>query len=185
MSGMIIGLAGTFGAGKGAVVEYLINQKGFTHYSASGYITEEITKRGLLVNRDSMIAVANQLRSEYGPTFIVDELYTRAHEQGGNAAIESLRAVAEVQRVKELGGVVLGVDAEPALRYERSVLRASEKDNVTFERWQEQEKEESNTEDPTKQNIYGALEQADHIILNNGTLAELHNQIDTFLDSLS
>jgi dephospho-CoA kinase len=30
---MIIGITGTDGAGKGAVVDYLVAQKGFTHYS--------------------------------------------------------------------------------------------------------------------------------------------------------
>ena len=55
---MIIGITGSFGAGKGTVVEYLID-KGYKHFSAREFLTEEILRRGMSVDRDSMIAVAN------------------------------------------------------------------------------------------------------------------------------
>jgi dephospho-CoA kinase len=181
---MIIGLAGSFAAGKGAVVDYLVKKHGFTHYSASGFITEEIVRRKLPINRDSMIIVANDLRKAYGPSYIIDSLYERARNQLGNVIIESLRAVLEVRQIKELGGIVLGVDAYPQIRYERAIGRNSEKDKVTFVEWQAQEKAESNPDDDTKQNIFGALALADYIIMNNGTLAELEASVDSFLATL-
>jgi dephospho-CoA kinase len=127
---MIVGITGSFGAGKGAVVDYLVQEKGFKNYSASGFITEEIVRRQMPVNRDSMIVVANDLRAKFGPTFIIDSLYERAKDHGKNSIIESLRAIAEVQRIKELGGIVLGIDADPQIRYERAFARGSEKDHV-------------------------------------------------------
>lgn len=181
---MILGLTGSFGAGKGAVVEYLVSQKGFTHYSASGFITEEVIRRDLPVNRDSMILVGNALRAEHGPSYILDSLYERAEKNGGHSVIESLRALAEVRRIKELGGIVLGIDAEPRLRYERAFLRKSQKDNVSFEKWQEQEQQESNPSDPTKQNLPGALKEADYVILNNGSHKELHENIEKVFQTL-
>lgn len=177
---MIVGLAGSFAAGKGTVVDYL-QGKGFTHFSASGFITEEIVRRGMPINRDSMIVVANDMRKTHGPAYIVDTLYNRAQKLGGNVVIESLRAVAEVRRIKELGGVVIGIDADATIRYERAVSRQSLKDNVTFEAWLAQEKAESNVDDETKQNIFGALSLADVVFVNNGTLDTLHDQIDAFL----
>ncbi len=181
---MIIGIAGSFAAGKGTVVDYLVASKGFAHYSASGFITEEIARRGLPVNRDSMIMVANDLRQKYGPTYIVDSLHERAKNAGGNVVIESLRAVAEVKRIQELGGIVLGVDADSHVRYERAVMRKSVKDEVTYEEWKAQEKAESNPDDDTKQNIFGALAMADHTIMNNGTVEELEAAIETFVATL-
>ncbi|MCX6713904.1 MAG: dephospho-CoA kinase, partial [Candidatus Vogelbacteria bacterium] len=62
---MIIGITGTLGAGKGAVVDCL-KIKGFKHYSVTAFITDEIIKRGLPVNRDKMVLVANDLRAQYG-----------------------------------------------------------------------------------------------------------------------
>jgi dephospho-CoA kinase len=177
---MIIGLAGSFAAGKGTVVDYL-KEKGFTHFSASGFITEEVVRRELPVNRDSMIVVANDMRKHHGPSYIVDTLYERAKKLGGDVVIESLRAVAEVRRIKALGGVVIGVDADPAVRYNRAISRQSLKDNVTYDAWLAQEKAESNADDETKQNIFGALALADVVCMNNGTVAELHAQVDAFL----
>jgi dephospho-CoA kinase len=181
---MILGLAGSFGAGKGTVVDYLVDSKGFKHYSASGYITEEIVRRGLPVDRDSMIEVSNDLRAMHGPASIIDALYERAQKEGGDAIIESLRAVAEVRRIKELGGTVIGVDAEPRLRYDRAFARGSEKDNVPYEKWLEQEQAESNADDPTKQYIFGALKEADYLVMNNGSLKELFEQVDEVLEKL-
>lgn len=181
---MILGITGSFGAGKGAVVEYLVAQRGFRHYSASGFITEEIELRGLPINRDSMTIVANDLRKAHGPSHVIDSLYTRAKVNGGNAVIESLRAVAEVRRIKELGGFVLGINAAPELRYERAFARGSEKDHVTFEKWREQEQAESNPDDPAKQNIFGALQESTVIVDNNGSLEELHEKIDQILSGI-
>ncbi len=182
---MIIGISGSFGAGKGTVVEYLKKEKGFTHYSASGFIVEEIEKRGLEVNRDNMAVVANELRASHDPSYIIDSLYARAKAFGGDVVIESLRAVAEVKRIKELGGKVLGVDAQSEVRYERSIARNSVKDHVTHEKWLEQERAESNQSDPTKQNIFGALKEADFVITNNGSIEELNAQVEHFLDSVA
>ncbi len=181
---MIIGITGSFGAGKGTVVEYLKKERSFTHYSASGFIVEEIERRGLEVSRDTMAVVANDLRVSHSPSYIIDSLYARAKEQGGDVIIESLRAVAEVRRIKELGGIVLGIDAEPEIRYAHSVARNSEKDHVTYEKWLSQEQAESNQLDPHKQNIFGALKASDYVITNNGSLADLYEQVEQFLRSV-
>lgn len=182
---MIIGLTGTFGAGKGAVAAYLTDEKGFRHISARAFITEEIKRRGLPITRESMTEVANSLRATGGPTYLYEQLVGTAKELGGDVVVESIRAVAEVQYTKEHGGVVIGVDANPQLRYERMTARGTETDSVTYEEWIWQQEQESNTEDPTKQNIPGALKAADYIIENNGTLQELHAQVDSVLAKIA
>lgn len=182
---MIIGVAGSFGAGKGTLVDYLIKEKGFAHYSARDFIVREIERRGMPVNRDSMTIVANALRAENDPGFIIRSLYEEAAKTGGDAVIESLRAVSEVALIQELGGIVIGVDADPKIRYERAFARGSVTDNVSFDYWLEQEKRESNPDDPTKQNIFGSLQAADYIVTNNGTLEELHAQIEKVLEGVS
>ena len=42
-----IGITGTLGAGKGTIVDYLVKNRGFVHYSVRAFITEEIKRRGL------------------------------------------------------------------------------------------------------------------------------------------
>ncbi|MBP6924442.1 MAG: AAA family ATPase [Candidatus Pacebacteria bacterium] len=179
---MIVGLTGSFGAGKGFVADYLVNQKAFAHFSARTFITKELERRGIEVNRDTMTNVANDLRATHGPTYIFEQLVQMAKNHGGDAVIESIRAVAEAVYIKEQGGVVLGIDADPQIRYERIVKRGSETDHVTFGEWRAQELRESNPDDPTKQDIFGALKLSDVIIMNVSSIPELKRKIDNFIE---
>lgn len=177
---MLIGLTGSFGAGKGAAVEYL-KEKGFEHYSARAYIVEKLTEEGEEINRDTMIAMGNILRKVHGPDHVLTTLIARATSSKGDVVVESLRAVAEVHAVRSAGGNILGIDADPTIRYERAIMRGSETDHVSFEEWRRQEDIENNTEDPTKQNIRGALALSDAVVMNNGSFEDLHKEIDAAL----
>jgi hypothetical protein len=44
-------------------------------------LIEEIKKRNLPVDRDSMREVANDLRATYHPAYIVEQLYFQAEQQ--------------------------------------------------------------------------------------------------------
>lgn len=181
---LIIGITGTLGAGKGTVVEYL-KEKGFTHYSASGFITEEIRRRGLPINRDTMHEVANDLRAQHSPSFIVEELYVRAVVAGKDVMIEALHTVGEVRALKARGNFyLLAIDADPKIRYARIVERKSEKDLVSFEKFLADEQAHINTDDPTKQNLPACAELADAHFSNDGTVAELRAQVDRALEAI-
>lgn len=177
---MIIGITGTLGSGKGTVVEYLKN-KGFKHYSSSGFISEEIVRRGLPVNRDTMTSVGTDLRKINGPDYIPQSLMERAQKEGGNVVIESLRAPAEVEYVKSHGARVWAVDADVKLRYERIMARKSEKDAVSFEKFVADEERESVGTNPYEMNLPKCIAMADTVITNNGTVAELDKEIEAAL----
>lgn len=181
-----IGITGTFGSGKGTVVDYL-KAKDFVHFSASSFITEEIVRRGMPVNRDSMTIVANDLRSQHSPSYIVEQLYERAAATKQNCVIESIRTLGEAEALRSLAkrddaaACLIAVDADIHVRYDRIQLRASEKDHVPFEVFEAQERLEMKSADPTKQNIAAVMAAADFTVKNNGTLAELHAQMDKIL----
>jgi len=177
---MIIGLTGTNGAGKGTVVEYL-KSKGFRHYSAREFLNSEADRQGLPRNRDSQRLVANNLRKERGPSALAEVLLEKAEQGGGDAVIESLRAIGEAEFLKPRGVKILAVDADRNIRYERAVLRGSENDKVSFEEFCFQEERELASTEPWDMNIFGVMERADAVILNNGTLEELHQEIEKAL----
>ena len=100
---LIIGITGTLGAGKGTIVDYLIEEKGFKHFSVRAFISEEIKKRGMEVNRDSMTSVANDLRAQHSPAYIAEQLYEKAIKSKKNSVIESLRTSGEVELLQSKG----------------------------------------------------------------------------------
>ena len=65
-------------------------------------MVQEIEKRGMPVNRDSMVIVANDLRSIHSPSYIAEQLYTQAKISGKDTVIESIRAVGEVEGLRKL-----------------------------------------------------------------------------------
>lgn len=108
---MIIGIAGTIGAGKGTVVDFLVKEKGFTHVSARMIWTRELEARGLPVNRDSMTKLANELRAEHGPAYFMEQALS-VKSDNSSVVIESVRTVGEVELLRRNGGVLLAVDAD-------------------------------------------------------------------------
>jgi dephospho-CoA kinase len=179
---LIIGITGTLGAGKGTVVEYLVEKKGFDHYSVRAYLLKEINRRGMPGNRDSMVLVANELRSNHGPSFVTDQLFIEASRIGKNCIIESIRTPGEIESLRGKGNFYLfAVDAAQNIRYQRIVERRSETDNITFETFSENEAREMNTTDPNKQNLKACISQADFVIYNNGTREDLFSEVERIL----
>ncbi len=181
---LIIGITGTLGAGKGTIVEFL-KTKGFNHYSVSGAITEDIKKRGLPVNIDSMVLVGNEQRAKYGPSYYVERLYEKAKKNDGDCIIESIRTLGEINSLKKKGAFYLfAVDADIKIRYSRIIKRKSAKDNLSFEEFLSKEKTQMNTTDPNKQNLSKCIKRADFIFENEGTIDELNYKVEAVIDGI-
>jgi dephospho-CoA kinase len=188
---LIIGITGTLGAGKGAVVDYLTTNHQFIHFSVRSYLTEIIIERNMPVNRDSMVLVANELRAANSPSYLAEQLLEKAvvkmstddGSHAGGAIIESIRTVGEVEALKSSGHsfILLAVDADPKLRYERVVLRKSATDQVSFEKFIADEDREMNNEEPHKQNLKECIKRADYVLMNDASLEDLHSQVDVLL----
>jgi len=175
---MIIWITGTLWAGKWTIVDYLVKNKWFVHFSVREYLIQEIKKRGMPVNRDSMVEVANDLRAKYGPSYIVEDLYKQAKETGKDCIIESIRAEWEALALKWKDKFLLfSIDADPKIRYDRVVLRWSETDKISYDEFIMNEQREMENTDPTKQNLSKCIALSDYVFTNNGTLEQLHDQI--------
>jgi dephospho-CoA kinase len=180
---MIIGITGTNGAGKGVVVDYLVHKKGFTHYSSRKYLTEELERRNIEISRPNLRGIGNEFRQKFGAGYLVEHFLEEAKKHNiENLVIESLRSSGEAKKLKDAGGLLLVVDADRKIRYDRISARKSATDLLDFDTFVEQEEQEwYGAEGKHDMNIRSVIEMADHTIFNNISLHDLHQQIDAFL----
>lgn len=182
---IIIGITGTLGAGKGTIVDYLVGNKNFGHYSVRAFLIEEIKKRGLMVNRDTMTSVANDLRAKNSPSYVADKLYDLAARDKKDCIIESIRTPGEIDSLRKKGNFYLfAVDAATEKRYKRIKLRKSETDNISFKTFVENEDREMASDDPHKQNLQKCREMADFVFINDGSIENLHFQTENILNKI-
>jgi len=182
---VVIGITGTLGAGKGTIVEFLKDKYGFSHYSVRDYLIEEIKKRKLKVDRDSMTMVANELRANNSPSYITDQLYLKAVSENKNCIIESIRTPGEILSLKQKASFYLfAVDANPKVRYERITLRKSDTDSIDYNTFLANEAREMNTTDPNKQNLSKCISMADFVFNNDGDIDSLNKKIEETLTNI-
>ncbi len=181
---IILGITGTNGAGKGAVVKYL-RKNGFIHYSVRDFLIEEIKKLDMDINRTSMRIVADGLREKHGPSYIIDQILERAVEINRNCVIESIRCPGEIDSLKKNENFFLfSIDAPRCIRYERIKKRKSSTDSVNLQEFTKQEEAEWDNNEPFKMNIPKCIELSDYKFINDKEFLNLHNQIDLALTKI-
>ena len=179
---MILGLTGTYAAGKGTVAEYLIG-KGFQYYSLSDELRLLLREKGIFPNRDNLTKAGNQLRRKYGPSFLAELAIKRLRgaPSVASAVVDSIRNPAEITALRELNDFYLvAVDAPVDIRYERARKRNSERDPKTFSQFLTQEKREMAGRD-TDQQLAACIKSADFTVSNDGDYKNLYKGIERVL----
>ncbi len=183
---LFIGLSGTLNAGKDSLGEKLADEYGFLHISTSDMIREmkrkefgEDSPKALLLRNDPYI---NRLREEKGPGFLIEAVYDKwqanKDKYPGGFVASAMRAIGEAEMIKKLNGLIVFVDADPKVRYERSQLRLRDANEAgkTFEQFMETERSEIDVDpnDKSVQNLTAMKDTADISIENN------HDSISEF-----
>ena len=181
---IVIGITGTNGSGKGAIVQYL-KKKGYKHFSAREFIVNKIKEKGMDVNRNSMRIIADDMRKKFGPSYIIDSLYFESIKSKNNSIIESIRCPGEILSLKKNKNFYLfSVDAPRNIRFERISKRNSSTDNVSFEEFVSQEEMEWNNIEPIKMNVRKCIELSDYKFINDKDFLSLHMAIDVALKDI-
>lgn len=180
MVARIIGLSGTNGAGKDTVGELLASRHNYFFVSVTELLRDECRKRGLPVERQNLSMISAEWRRKFGYAVLVNRGMAAFEVAGGTkkyvgVVMSSLRNPHESDRIHELGGIVLWVDADPKVRYNRIQANAnlrdrSGEDNKTYEQFlveQETEMHRSSNGDEATLDIASVKERSDKTIYND------------------
>jgi dephospho-CoA kinase len=184
---MIIGLSGTNGAGKDTVGHLLAAKHNLLFISVSDLLREEARKRGQEVTRETLRTISAEWRREFGLGVLVDKAVEHCESFGDKydgVIACPMRNIGEAQHLKELGGTLLWIDADPKLRYNRIQLNAQHRnrkgeDDKTFEQFLEEERTEMEPAadgDEATLNMGGVKLLADKTVHNDG-----NNDLDDLL----
>ena len=179
----IIGLAGTNGSGKDTVGQILADEHGYLFISVTELLRAEALRRNLPVERENLRMISAEWRRQSGLGVLVDKAvaeYEKAVASYKGLVMASLRNPGEADRVHELGGTVVWVDADPRVRYDRiqanAAVRGREgEDNKTFEQFLADEAAEMNQSgDEATLNMSAVKSRCDLTLINDA------NNIDSF-----
>lgn len=190
----IIGISGTHGAGKDTLAALRAEKENALHVTVSDILRAQLREDGIPLERSNLIDLSTRWREESGDHGILATKTIRRylgekalHDYNGLSVV-SLRHPEEVRRVKEFGGRVLWVDADPKVRYER--IRNSDRGRVDDEKTFEEFVEEENRELTPPEGVssssvnLGAIRPlADEVVVNNFSTEEEY--IDYLVDRYS
>lgn len=172
-----IGLSGTNGSGKDTVGLLLSQNHNYYFISVTELLRAELHRRGLPIERRHLRELSAEWRREHGLSVLVDQaakVYdTLPDNTYEGLVISSLRNPYEADRIHELGGVVLWVDANPRIRFERIQLAKRQgregEDDKTYEEFLTEEAAEMKSNgDAATLDMSAVKQRADHTILNEG-----------------
>jgi len=175
--GIVIGVTGLDCSGKGEFVNILKN-KGYHAISLSDIIRQEAKARGIEINRDNLISLGNQLRSEYGPGVLgfmaVALIKKNPSYSDMNWVIESIRNPSEVEALKQNfpDFHLVEVFADSRIRWKRMSSRKRDPDDPrSYSEMIAREKVQMSS-DPSKQQFHKVIKLADFRIKNETSLKD-------------
>jgi dephospho-CoA kinase len=180
---MLVGLTGRYASGKTTVVQWFAN-RGVQTMSCSDSIRRWLSEEGIEESRDSLIEGGRELRRRGGAGILAEMLLDEL--SGGDAVIDSIRTPSEVEalRVREdfvLIEILAGIDS----RWQRSQERARPGDPSDKATFISQEKSEEVALDAAGQALVATAEMADLVLYNNGSIKDLHSDLEDLVERLT
>jgi dephospho-CoA kinase len=174
----IIGLGGTNGAGKDVVGLLMAEKYGYLFISVTDLLRAEATRRREPVEREVLRTISAEWRRESGLGVLIEKgvaEYELVKHKHVGVVMASLRNPGEADRVHELGGTVVWIDADPRIRYDRIQANAEarnrvEEDRKTYEQFLvEEEAEMHSSGDAATLNMNGVKGKSDIFLTNDSS----------------
>jgi hypothetical protein len=181
----LVGIAGTNCSGKDTAGDHLAVHFSFQHASLSSVLRDEARRRGLGVERPTLIQMNVELRRELGPGGVVLRAISTwdSEPYPGGLVISSVRVVCEAEEILRQGGDLLFIDAPVEVRYARSLLRPRPEDRITSlaDFIAQEEAELAGLEGPDRPWLREVQRLAGSTIVNDGPAPEYFRAVEARL----
>ena len=180
---VLVGLTGRNASGKTTVVQWFAG-RGVRTVSCSDSIRAWLAEQGIEESRETLIEGGRELRRRGGAGILAVMLLEALG--GGDAVIDSIRTPGEVEALRARDDFILiEVTAGADSRGARAQGRARPGDPADRATFVAQEESEEVASDEAGQALVATAEMADLILINEGTVDGLHEDLENLLDRLS
>jgi len=177
----VIGAIGQNGSGKDEVLKYLRTKHGVPFLSTGDVVREIASGEGVEPTRENLGKISDRYFREFGKGYFVRLLAYKIQHTGwkiaGISGIRSLDDVSILKGIFRKDFILIHVYiTDPQVRYSRMTKRGEERDPHSYE--------ELLRQDQAEEELFSTKEAerlADYSISNDGTLDDLHREIDRLI----
>lgn len=180
MSKIILGLVGSLASGKETTKKYLIEKYNAKDCKFSTILRDVLERVAVPNSRENLQKISTVLRANFGENLLAKAIAMDASKLDADiVVIDGVRRFTDIEHLKDLPNFILvKIDADPKIRYERMKLRNENAgDNKkTFEQFLEDHNAEADKQ------IGDVMKTAKYSIDNSGSLEELYSQLEKIVD---
>lgn len=179
---IVIGIVGEIASGKGVAAKYLQENYGGVVFKFSTVMRDVLKRLYVVQNRENLQNLSLILRQQFG-----EDLFAKSMAQDAAASDASLiitdgirrpSDTAELSKLKEFH--LITIIADERIRYER-VRNRAENPGDAEKSWEEFQKDAAAE---TEVSIRTIASKAEYAITNNGTLDDLHRELDALISKI-
>jgi len=177
---ILVGVAGMPGAGK-ATVKEMVERMGYPVVVMGDEIREETRRRGLKLTPENVGMVMLKLREEEGPAVVAKRCLPKIEKAKGKVVVvDGIRSLHEVNEFKRHfpSFTLVAIHASPETRFQRLFQRKRSDDPEGWETFMERDLRELSV------GLGSAIATADHMIINEGTKAQLDRRVRDVLEEV-
>ena len=176
----IIGIVGPIRAGKTTVTKYLVEHYGYVSASNSDVLRRILDGMGISPTRANLGALGDSIFKVLGNDIIAKFRLDNLHL--GRIIVDGIRYPEELKRYSEVPSFkLLGVTADPDIRFERAVRESKEFKDINISRGAFDDLVRSRSELDVPELVL----RADEVIINDRDFESLKQKIDQTLKNWS
>ena len=180
----VIGLIGSIGAGKGEAGKYLVSKYGYVQITVGDVVREECKNRGLEITRDNCDNISKEMIAKNGEDHWMQQVVNKIkNENISKAIVDGVRSPRNNELLVESFGkdyILIKIDANPEIRFERLKSRGRPGFPKTLEEFAKHEKRQNQ-----QFNLDETFNQVNEVVDNSTTLEDLYNRIDKLKEKYS